>query len=192
MSAIRNTLIALGFMGLGAVGIVALPAVAGPGQGSRAEALTEAGFSQEQIAELQAMREERRQTAESMRAMRQVDRDEMVRALKGEIPLDSVHDNIDERLAVRAAEAHLRVEQLVDFAQSLEPEQREVFVERFANGGPGRRGPGMRGPRGRCQGPAGRPGMRGPRRGGPDQPMGPGMRPRRGGPGQGDLAVPQP
>ncbi len=166
MSALRKTLMALGFMTAGALGAVTLSAVAqdAPDSGqwvSPYQALVQSMTPEQQDA-FQAFRDSRRASAEENRAARDAEREQMKALLQAD-PIDrkAVLRTVEQRGEDRLANELDRTEELMDLLEYFTPEQRaqlaQMVERRRGRGGPGMRGPGMRG-QGAGQGGYGRGG----------------------------------
>lgn len=169
MKSLRYALLALGFMGIGAVAAVTTAAVAQDGPPAcAAPFVDEVGLTDEQAETLRGILDAHREGRQADRETRRAEREELEAAF---VALDrqAVVEHIEAHHAERLADQRELMGALLDFAETLEPEQRQLLAEHLPMGGPPHGGHGMRHGQGM----------------GPGQGMGQGMGRGQGGPGRG-------
>lgn len=137
----QKALFALVFVGLGSVGTLAGSALATPGGGAQTggrggakSAMVETlvqdlNLSAEQMAKGQEVKERVAARMKDMRQQRKAGFEELANELaSGQIDRRAVHKLADRRLDAMASSIHASIDDILDFVDTLDPQQKETLI----------------------------------------------------------------
>ena len=133
MSMIRNTLFAVGFMTVGAIGTVGAQAAARPGSFGHgahlARLVQQLDLTDDQQVQADEIRDAMRSHHEEMRADRGEHKAELLAQLgNASVDREAVHTEIDSKLAEQASFMHEMADMFLDLHASLDDDQRSTLV----------------------------------------------------------------
>jgi hypothetical protein len=136
----QKALFALVFVGLGSVGTLAGSALATPGQGGTGgrsggrsamveQLVQDLNLSAEQMAKGQEVKERVTARMKDMRQQRKAGFEELANELaNGPIDRRAVHKLADRRLDAMGSNIHASIDDILDFVDTLDPQQKETLI----------------------------------------------------------------
>jgi Spy/CpxP family protein refolding chaperone len=137
----QKALFALVFVGLGSVGTLAGSALATPGGGAQAggrsgaksamveNLVQDLNLSAEQMAKGQEVKDRVSARMRDMRKQRKAGVEELANELSnGPIDRRAIHKLADRRLDTMASNIHASIDDILDFVDTLDPQQKETLI----------------------------------------------------------------